>query len=77
MMDGDANAIVPIEGSGQPTHSAVQHSKMVELSDAPHGLTVSHTQGFNGALLFSLSEQAAGFHTALSSLWKCCRCLGG
>jgi len=51
VIHGDADAIVPIEGSGQRTHRAVPHSELVTLSDAPHGLNVSHAQAFNDALL--------------------------
>ncbi len=51
VIHGDADAIVPIEGSGQRTHRAVLHSKLVTVNGAPHGLNVSHAQAFNDALL--------------------------
>jgi len=51
VIHGEADAIVPIEGSGQRTHRAVAHSKLVTVSGAPHGLNVSHAQAFNEALL--------------------------
>ncbi|WP_296487562.1 alpha/beta hydrolase [Rhodoferax sp.] len=51
VIHGDADAIVPIEGSGRRTHSAVRHSKLVTVNGAPHGLNVSHRQAFNDALL--------------------------
>lgn len=51
VIHGDADAIVPIAGSGQRTHRAVSHSTMVTVSDAPHGLNLSHAQAFNDALL--------------------------
>ena len=51
VIHGDADVIVPIEGSGQRTHRAVLHSKLVTVSGAPHGLNVSHAQAFNDALL--------------------------
>ncbi|MDP3701856.1 MAG: alpha/beta hydrolase [Hylemonella sp.] len=51
VIHGEADAIVPIEGSGQRTHRAVPHSQLVKLSGAPHGLNVSHAQAFNEALL--------------------------
>ena len=51
VIHGDADAIVPIEGSGQRTHRAVLHSKLVMVNGAPHGLNVSHAQAFNDALL--------------------------
>jgi non-heme chloroperoxidase len=51
VIHGDADAIVPIEGSGQLTHRTVPHSKLVVVNGAPHGLNVSHAQAFNDALL--------------------------
>lgn len=51
VIHGDADAIVPLEGSGQRTHRAVAHSRLVTVSGAPHGLNVSHAQAFNDALL--------------------------
>ncbi len=51
VIHGDADAIVPIEGSGERTHRAIVHSQMVRVGGAPHGLNVSHAQAFNKALL--------------------------
>ena len=51
VIHGEADAIVPLEGSGQRTHRAVAHSHLVTVPGAPHGLNVSHTQVFNNALL--------------------------
>ena len=51
VIHGEADAIVPIEGSGQRTHSAVPHSQLVKVKGAPHGFNVSHAQTFNDALL--------------------------
>lgn len=51
VIHGDADAIVPFEGSGQRTHQAVPHSQLVKVRGAPHGLNVSHAQAFNSALL--------------------------
>lgn len=51
VIHGDADAIVPFEGSGQRTHHAVPHSRLVKISGAPHGLNVSHAQAFNDTLL--------------------------
>jgi pimeloyl-ACP methyl ester carboxylesterase len=51
VIHGEADAIVPCEGSGQRTHRAVPHSKLVTVNGAPHGLNVSHAQVFNEALL--------------------------
>jgi pimeloyl-ACP methyl ester carboxylesterase len=51
VIHGDADGIVPFAGSGQRTHRAVRHSKLVTVEGAPHGLNVSHPQAFNEALL--------------------------
>jgi pimeloyl-ACP methyl ester carboxylesterase len=51
VIHGSADAIVPIEGSGQRTHRAIAHSLLVTVSGAPHGLNVSHALAFNDALL--------------------------
>jgi pimeloyl-ACP methyl ester carboxylesterase len=51
VIHGEADAIVPFEGSGLRTHHAVPHSRLVAVKGAPHGLNVSHAQAFNDALL--------------------------
>ena len=51
VIHGEADAIVPFEGSGQRTHRAVPHSQLVTVKGAPHGLNVSHADAFNEALL--------------------------
>ncbi len=51
VIHGDADAIVPIEGSGLRTHRAVPHSQLVTVNGAPHGLNLSHAKAFNDALL--------------------------
>ena len=51
VIHGEADAIVPIDGSGLRTHRAVPHSQLVKVKGAPHGLNVSHAQAFNEALL--------------------------
>jgi non-heme chloroperoxidase len=51
VIHGDADAIVPLAGSGQRTHLAVPHSQLVVVNGAPHGFNVSHAQAFNDALL--------------------------
>jgi pimeloyl-ACP methyl ester carboxylesterase len=56
VIHGGADGIVPIEGSGQRTHSAVLHSTLVTVEGAPHGLNVSHANAFNEALLSFLRE---------------------
>jgi len=56
VLHGDADAIVPIEGSGERTHRAIPHSQLVRVAGAPHGLNVSHQQAFNAALLSFLQS---------------------
>jgi pimeloyl-ACP methyl ester carboxylesterase len=51
VIHGEADAIVPLEGSGLRTHRTVPHSQLVTVKGAPHGLNVSHAQAFNEALL--------------------------
>ncbi|MBC7683099.1 MAG: alpha/beta hydrolase [Ferruginibacter sp.] len=51
VVHGEADAVVPIAGSGLRTHHAVHHSQLVQISGAPHGMNVSHAQAFNDALL--------------------------
>jgi pimeloyl-ACP methyl ester carboxylesterase len=51
VIHGDADAVVPIEGSGLRTHRAIAHSQLVRIPGAPHGLNVSHATEFNAALL--------------------------
>lgn len=56
VMHGDADGVVPFEGSGQRTHRAVAHSELVVVPGAPHGFNVSHAQEFNRALIKFLSR---------------------
>ena len=56
VIHGEADAIVPMEGSGLRTHRAVPHSMWVMVKGAPHGLNVSHAQVFNDALLLFLKN---------------------
>ena len=51
VIHGDADATVPLEGSGSRTHSAVPHSELVVIEGGPHGINVSHAEEFNAALL--------------------------
>ncbi|WP_413318021.1 alpha/beta hydrolase [Agrococcus sp. 1P02AA] len=51
VLHGDADGIVPFEGSGQRTHAAIPGSEVVLLPGAPHGCNLSHAEGFNAALL--------------------------
>ncbi|MCV2352029.1 alpha/beta fold hydrolase [Paucibacter sp. Y2R2-4] len=51
VIHGDADTIVPIQGSGLRTHHAIAHSQLLTIQGAPHGFNVSHAQAFNEALL--------------------------
>lgn len=56
VIHGNADAIVPIEGSGERINRAIPHSQMVRVIGAPHGLNVSHINAFNDALLAFLKR---------------------
>jgi pimeloyl-ACP methyl ester carboxylesterase len=56
VIHGEADAIVPVEGSGRRTHRAVPQSKLIIVAGAPHGLNVSHAPAFNDALLSFLRD---------------------
>ncbi|MTH63853.1 alpha/beta fold hydrolase [Paracoccus shanxieyensis] len=51
VLHGDADGIVPLEGSGARTHAAVAGSTVVTIEGGPHGVNVSHPDEFNAALL--------------------------
>ena len=51
VIQGDADGIVPFEGSGKRTHEAIPASKLQVIVGGPHGINVSHTEEFNTALL--------------------------
>lgn len=51
VIHGDSDAIVPLEGSGQRTHDAIEGSDLVVIEGGPHGLNTSHADEFNRALL--------------------------
>ena len=56
VIHGDADAIVPLEKSGQLTHEQVPGSELHVISGGPHGINVSHAAEFNEALLTFLSR---------------------
>lgn len=51
VLHGDADAIVPLEGSGARTRDCVAGARLVVLEGAPHGCNVSHAAEFNAALI--------------------------
>jgi len=56
VIHGDADGIVPFEGSGKRTHAAIPHSELVLVEGGPHGLNVSHAAEFNRALVQFLTR---------------------
>ena len=56
VIHGDADAVVPFEGSGARTHKAIPQSALVLIPGAPHGCNVSHSDLFNAALLAFLKS---------------------
>jgi non-heme chloroperoxidase len=56
VLHGDADGVVPFEGSGKRTHETIAGSELVLLAGAPHGCNVSHTDQFNQALLAFLAK---------------------
>lgn len=56
VIHGDADATVPMEGSGQRTHQAISGSELVIIEGAPHGVNVSHADQFNSAVLDFLAR---------------------
>ncbi|SMQ70177.1 Pimeloyl-ACP methyl ester carboxylesterase [Devosia lucknowensis] len=56
VIHGDADGIVPVEGSGARTHAAIPGSEMVVVLGAPHGFNVSHAEEFNRHLIAFLRK---------------------
>ena len=51
VVHGDADRICPLQVTGQRTHEAIKGSKLVVIEGAPHGLSWTHAQQLNRALL--------------------------
>ena len=56
VIHGDADAIVPFEVSGKRAAEAIADARVVVISDAPHGVLVSHPQQWNAAVLDFLAS---------------------
>lgn len=56
VIHGDADAIVPLEVSGQLAHEAVKGSELVIVKDGSHGLNATHPDEFNKALIDFLNK---------------------
>lgn len=51
ILHGDADAIVPIEISGQKAYERIPNSQLVVIKGGPHGFNVTHAEEFNTALI--------------------------
>lgn len=56
VIHGDADAVVPFEGSGKRTAAAIAGSEVVLIADAPHGVNVSNAAEWNEAVLVFLAK---------------------
>jgi len=56
VIHGDGDGTVPFEGSGARTHAAIPGSELVVIQGAPHGVTVSHSEEWNAAVLEFLAR---------------------
>ncbi|KNC19999.1 bromoperoxidase [Arthrobacter sp. RIT-PI-e] len=56
VLHGDADGVVPFEGSGQRTHATVLGSDLHIIKGAPHGCNVSHPDEWNQALITFLAK---------------------
>lgn len=55
VIHGDSDATVPFEVSGQRAAAAVPGAEVVVIKDAPHGVTVSHADEWNSAVVAFLA----------------------
>lgn len=56
VIHGDADAIVPLEVSGQRSADTIDGAELVVIEGGPHGLNVTHAEAFNDALLAFLAK---------------------
>ncbi|MDL4840910.1 alpha/beta fold hydrolase [Aquibacillus rhizosphaerae] len=56
ILHGDADAIVPVEISGQRTHERIPGSQLVLIKDGPHGFNATHAEEFNHELVKFLNS---------------------
>ncbi len=57
VIHGDADRILPITATGKRTAEMVKGSKFVVVEGGPHGLTLTHAEKVNSALLSFLGEK--------------------
>jgi non-heme chloroperoxidase len=58
VIHGDADRIVPFPASGRRIPGMVREGRLVVIEDGPHGITWTHADRVNRALLDFLKEQA-------------------
>jgi len=56
VIHGDADAIVPIEVSGNRSHAALADSTLTIIEGGPHAINASHPDEFNATLLEFLAS---------------------
>jgi pimeloyl-ACP methyl ester carboxylesterase len=58
IIHGGEDRILPIESTAKPLQKRIEGSRLVELSDGPHGLLWTHAEEVNAELVKFLSESA-------------------
>lgn len=58
IIHGDADAIVPLEVSGQKAHESIANSRLVIIEGGSHGFNVTHAEEFNHELVQFLKSVA-------------------
>lgn len=58
IIHGDADGIVPFEGSGKLAHEAISGSELVLISGGPHGVNVSNADEWNSKVIDFLESHA-------------------
>ncbi|MFC6152664.1 alpha/beta fold hydrolase [Nocardioides yefusunii] len=56
VIHGDADGIVPLEGSGARSHASLLNSQLHVIAGGPHGINASHAEEFNRTLLGFLAD---------------------
>jgi non-heme chloroperoxidase len=64
VIHGDADRILPIAATGKRTPKFVKGSKLVVVEGGPHGVTWTHAEKVNQALLDFLGQAAQGSQAA-------------
>jgi pimeloyl-ACP methyl ester carboxylesterase len=57
VIHGDADRILPIAATGKRTHELIKESKLVVVEGGPHGITWTHAEQVNQALMEFLGEK--------------------